>query len=102
MKRQIPADMPTMPALCKTCPFAEGGDIELRNRVVERTLFKASQLCHCSAVDDQPETHLCRDALEFQATILYRMGMIDEPTDEAFRAKSKEALGDARRSDSSC
>jgi hypothetical protein len=78
-----------MPAMCASCPFARR-DHELANRVLGRTIFKASQICHHPTLAGKPETHLCRGARDVQLTILHRMRLIDEPTDEAFRRKSQE------------
>lgn len=80
---------PVMPAQCASCPFNEGGDMRLRNAVMSRTMFTASQICHHPAIHGQKETHLCRGARDQQLTLLYRMGLIDEPTDAAFKAASK-------------
>ncbi len=82
---------PVMPAKCASCPFAEGGNIELRNRVMERTALQASQVCHHPRIHGKKETHLCRGARDEQLTILYRMGMLDEPTDAAFKSASIRA-----------
>jgi len=81
-----------MAAKCASCPFAEGGDRELANKVLERTMFQASQICHHPALHGKKQTHLCRGARDAQLVVLHRMGMLSEPTDEAFRATS-ERLG---------
>jgi hypothetical protein len=81
-----------MPAMCKSCPFGEQGDPQLAAAVLDRTLFKSSQICHHPSLDGKPETHLCRGQRDVQLELLYRMGLLSEPTDAAFRAKS-EALG---------
>lgn len=52
-----------MASMCASCPFREGGDIELRNRVMERTIFQASQICHHPRTHGRKETHLCRAPL---------------------------------------
>jgi len=38
-------------------------------------------------------THLCRGARDMQLTILHRLGLIAEPTDEAFKEASDRILG---------
>lgn len=68
------ATMPVMKAHCKTCPFklddkGRAQDQELANRVTERTLFKASQLCH--GVND---TLRCKGLFDHNFTIYERMG----------------------------
>ena len=79
---------PVMAAKCESCPFREGGDIELRNRVMERTVLQASQICHHPRIHGKKETHLCRGARDEQLTILFRLGMLPEPTDKAFAEAS--------------
>lgn len=84
---------PVMAEKCASCPFREGGDIELRNRVLGRTILQASQICHHPRLHGKKQTHLCRGARDEQLTILYRMGLIPEPTDAAFEETSKRILG---------
>ena len=79
---------PVMAAKCESCPFREGGDIELRNRVMERTVLQASQICHHPRIHGKKESHLCRGARDEQLTILFRLGMLPEPTDKAFAEAS--------------
>lgn len=81
--------MPVMPAMCKSCPFAEGGDMRLRVAVMDRTGLDHSQLCHHPrTVGKKKETHLCRGARDHQLELLHRLKFISEPTDEAFRQAS--------------
>ena len=80
---------PVMLAMCESCPFREGGDVQLRNAVMSRTILQASQICHHPRVHGKKETHLCRGARDEQLTILYRLGMLSEPTDAAFAEASE-------------
>jgi hypothetical protein len=80
--------MPVMAQQCATCPFKV--DPELAARVLSRTLFRASQICHHPALHGKRETHLCRGARDAQLELLYRMGLIDAATNEAFTRKSRE------------
>lgn len=86
--RKIKKPWPVMDAMCVTCPFRKDGDIELRNRVMQRTILRASQICHHPALSGKKQTHLCRGARDQQLTILYRMGILSEPTDKAFSEAS--------------
>ncbi len=79
---------PVMAAKCESCPFREGGDIELRNKVMERTILTASQVCHHPRTHGKKETHLCRGARDEQLTILHRLGWLPEATDQAFAEAS--------------
>jgi hypothetical protein len=82
---------PVMASMCASCPFREGGDIELRNAVMSRTLLRSSQICHHPRLHSKKETHLCRGARDQQLTILHRLGMLSEPTDAAFAEASARA-----------
>lgn len=79
-----------MASCCTTCPFREGGDVELRNAVIGRTGLQASQICHHPAIHGKRQTHLCRGARDHQLTILHRLGFLPEPTDAAFSEASKK------------
>ncbi len=85
---------PVMAEKCASCPFRQDGDHELAERVLERTILQASQICHHPVVKGKKETHLCRGARDVQLQILHGMGWIDEPTDDAFAATSRAILGD--------
>lgn len=84
-------NMPVMKAKCATCPFGPDGDPHVQANVVSR-LLTGSQECHSTGhpVYGTQATHLCRGARDWQLTILHRMGLLTEPTDEAFAAKAKE------------
>lgn len=75
MKNIDISEYPVMKSHCKTCPFKtdECGkqfDSELANRVTERTLFKAHQLCHGTK-----DTTRCKGSFDFNFTIYERMGV---------------------------
>lgn len=89
---RIARDMPIMQQKCASCPFREGNDLELRNRIMERTIFQASQICHHPALKGKQQTHLCRGARDEQLNLLHRMGMIHEATDKAFKETSDRIL----------
>ena len=88
---------PVMPKRCATCPFRtdERGnylDDELVTKIQQQCLAEASQICHHSRLSNQPETHLCRGARDFQLTIFHRLGLLTEPTDEEWN-KARTKLG---------
>lgn len=88
------AGMPTMPAMCHTCPFGPNGDHDLRARIESR-LLTVSQTCHSTgAVHGAPDTYVCRGARDWQQMILYRLGFLEAPTDEAWR---KQADGQGKQ-----
>jgi hypothetical protein len=80
-----------MPTCCATCPFVH--DPELAARVLDRTLFRSSQICHHPTLHGKPETRLCRGQRDFQLQLLHHMGLIESPTDDAFERRSSEVLG---------
>jgi hypothetical protein len=81
---------PVMAKMCSTCPFKEGPnqDHKLVNSIKSRAL-KVSQICHHPRLKGKEETHLCRGSRDFQLEILYKMGELEEPTDEEFERKSR-------------
>jgi hypothetical protein len=80
-----------MKSHCATCPFGANGDPLLQKSVLNRiSKLEHSQICHHPALSSKPETHLCRGARDIQLRILTAFGLISEPTDEAFTAKSRE------------
>ncbi|WP_157198337.1 MULTISPECIES: hypothetical protein [Methylomonas] len=89
------SDFPVMAGRCPTCPFHEQneGQREIANMVRERCVTAASQICHHPRLHGKEETHLCRGARDFQLQIFHRLGVIDEPTDQAWdRAKPVDVL----------
>lgn len=82
------AQMKVMSSKCVTCPFREDGDADLARAVRSRTLLQASQICHHPALKGKKQNHLCRGARGEQLALLHRMGLLPEPTDEAFTEAS--------------
>lgn len=80
-------DHPVMKARCKTCPFGEEGNLDVKHNVESR-LLEALQMCHGTGWPKG--THLCRGARDWQLQVFYRLGVITEPTDEAWDAKRRE------------
>lgn len=71
-----------MPVCCKTCPFKLNDkgimqNIELANKVIERTLFKASQICHHNGYNKKKQQFKCRGSYDYNMEIYKRIG-IDE------------------------
>lgn len=80
---------------CPTCPFGEQGEkdrvADIANMVRQRCISQASQICHHPRLHGKKETHLCRGARDFQLQIFHRLGVIDEPTDEAWEKARNES-----------
>lgn len=81
---------PVMKSKCATCPFGEGGDLQIRTRVEKQVVGEASQICHHPKLSGKKETHLCRGARDFQLQIFFRMGFLSAPTDQAWKEKIQE------------
>ena len=86
--KKTPIEKPIMPEMCATCPFREDRDgvDEVRTGVMQRVLTEGSQTCHSTGIaNGEPhDSHLCRGARNFQLEVFARLGVIDEPTDEAW------------------
>lgn len=83
------SNFPVMKSECPTCPFKkdENGrerSPEIADMVRERCLTRASQICHHPALKGKKQDHLCRGARNFQLNFFYRLGVIKEPTDQAW------------------
>lgn len=64
---------------CHTCPFNDGGCLDVRHKVEERCLTEASQLCHGTG-----NRTLCRGARDFQIQVFHRLGVLESPTEECW------------------
>lgn len=74
-------ELPVMVAHCKTCPFKpdENGqwqDVELSNKVIERTLLKSQQICHGSEGKNRKANNRCKGAYDHNLTIYERLNLI--------------------------
>jgi hypothetical protein len=79
------APIPVMTVKCVTCPFRDSADRRLRANLQAR-LLERSQLCHHPMLHKKRLTHLCRGARDEQLTIMYRLGVLEQPTDQAWEA----------------
>lgn len=82
---------PVMKTKCVTCPFGPNGDRQVRTSVESR-LLQASQNCHHPRAKGKRETHLCRGARDWQLQVMHRLGVIAEPTDQAWDVATKKPL----------
>jgi hypothetical protein len=90
------SDISTLPVnaiKCRTCPFVQSHEqaIALQNTIIAR-MFQGggSQICHGTEGQNREPRSLCRGAREQMLTLFYRMGFIDEATDEAWDVKRRE------------
>ena len=86
-------DMRTYPVQqspCKSCPFAgkEPLQVSSENMVgyLDNLFGKGQHICHST------NKHICRGGRDIQLQWLCAMGMLDEPTDEAFDRAVEDAL----------
>lgn len=73
-------ELPVMQAHCKTCPFkpdANGRfrDVQLANQVIERTLFKAQQICHGTEGKNRQARNRCKGAYDHNFEIYKRLNL---------------------------
>lgn len=81
--------LPVMSKRCESCPFNDDGCKSIRQMVMDRSL-EMSQTCHSTGVvHGKEDTHLCRGARDYQIELMYRLGVIESPTDEAWDKKRK-------------
>jgi hypothetical protein len=85
--------LPVNPATCRTCPFAHSHEsaIALQSTIIAR-MFQdgGSQICHGTEGPNREPRSLCRGARDRMLTLFFRMGFIDEATDEAWDVKRRE------------
>jgi hypothetical protein len=95
-------EWPVMKEMCTTCPFGNKGDRHTREVVTSQVVqLRSSQICHHPALTGREETHLCRGARDLQLRIMTGLGILPEPTDEAFQTKWKQLKEEHGRADRS-
>jgi hypothetical protein len=85
---------------CATCPFRSDGKgyTEVANLLMDRALSEATPICHSTGDSDvTPKSKkvsrknlACRGARDLQLKYFCAMGVLKEPTDEAWEKKWKE------------
>ena len=95
MGKKISAhNLPTRAHQCPTCPFRDTGWTHVRPLLTERALTGATPICHSTGKDalvkSQGPYQLCRGARDLQIQYMYRLGVLDAPTEEAWEAKRRE------------
>jgi hypothetical protein len=79
---------------CRTCVFATDERGRWVNpdlaQMVEGRLMQCSQICHAPRLKGKKETHLCRGTRDRQIEIMYRLGVIEAPTEEAWNKLRRE------------
>jgi hypothetical protein len=89
-------DISTLPvnaATCRTCPFANPHReaIALQSTIIARMFHDGgSQICHGTEDPNREPRSLCRGAREQMLMLFYRIGFIEEATNEAWDVKRRE------------
>jgi hypothetical protein len=73
-------ELPVMKSHCKSCPFKPDSngrwqDVSLSNEVIQRTLFKAQQICHGTEGKNREPHNRCKGAFDHNQEIYDRMGL---------------------------
>lgn len=87
-----------MKKMCPTCPFRKEGYTEVQDLLVERALNEATPICHSTGKSDVVPARkklfkgdrACRGARDLQLKIFCAFGVIEAPTDEAWRKAMDE------------
>lgn len=89
--------LPVLKVMCGTCPFRPGSKYDyLMEELAEHALTANSRICHqtgSNAINHRtgkPE-RLCRGARDLQLKAFHACGFLEEPTDEEWSKKLKEA-----------
>lgn len=74
------SDLPVMKSMCKSCPFNLVAhnlykDIQLANKVTERTLFQGHQICHGTEGENGEWTHRCKGSFDHNMVVYTRLGL---------------------------
>lgn len=82
--------LPLLPVMCGTCPFRPGSKYAcLASDLQRNALNEGSRICHStgrnglSGRTGKPSM-LCRGARDIQLQVFHALGVITEPTDEAW------------------
>lgn len=79
-----------MTQMCATCPFREGSEYAyLRDRLTQSALTEATRICHSTGNNPvikrrNVPPQICRGARDLQLELFTALGILDEPTDEAW------------------
>lgn len=72
--------------------------MEVRDLLIQRALSEATPICHSTGPDSllpkkkrvSAKPLACRGARDLQLQMFYAVGLLDAPTDEAWKRKAKE------------
>lgn len=83
--------------MCATCPFRKGSKYgELTGLLSASALNEGSRICHATGhaqlVRSEGKAKLCRGARNLQLDVFHGLGLLSEPTDEAWEKLAREIL----------
>lgn len=83
------------PTMCATCPWREGSPYAYLRPALEEDSARHTRICHSTGNNAiNPRTGklsmACRGSRNFQLDLMYGLGMIKAPTDEAWEEKCQE------------
>ena len=85
---------PTRKQKCVTCPFRVDDDGMFYDPSLVSELqvrsFTSSHLCHHPTLYGEAETHICRGSRDYQIEMFFRLGYLEEPTDQAWEKAKAE------------
>lgn len=96
----IVGTVPVRESKCETCPFREGSRLNrLAPYLAATALTEKSRICHstgpANAIHENPpdpEPRVCRGSRDVQLQAFHMLGVLEEPTDEAW-VKALKNLG---------
>ena len=81
---------PVQQSPCYSCPFAGKKPLEISNKnmvsYIDNLFGTGQHICHST------QQHICRGGRDLQLRWLCTIGMLDEPTDEAFDRAVEDSL----------
>jgi hypothetical protein len=81
---------------CATCPFRDGSEYAyLRDYLTQSALTEATRFCHSTGNNPaikrvKVPVQICRGARDLQLSLFTALGILDEPTDQAWERAWKK------------
>ncbi len=91
-------NIPLRASMCATCPFREGSKYAYLAPGLTMESMTTSRICHSTGSNNAinkrtgVEPHVCRGSRDIQLKVMTILGMIAEPTDEAWN-DAREVIG---------
>lgn len=99
MKKKKDSDLPLRKTMCSTCPFRPNSPYAyLAPELAFSAITECSRICHSTGSSNLInkrtgiEPHFCRGARDIQLNMMYSLGVITRPTDDAWNV-AREKIG---------